>query len=195
MQQPVSDIGLQSKIKIELTNLESISPTVLELKVGLIKECNKHPDADKLYVSQIITSEEEDAIPLTVCSGLVNFIDREELINRRVVLLTNLKPSKMRGVKSEAMILASENEDVTKVEVIHPPLSSAVGELLHFKPFVPESKPTRLKSKIWEEIQAKLFTDSEGKVIFKDKDNQYGLSGENPEDFAFVDSLKNTVVR
>lgn len=167
----------------------------MELKVGLIKECNKHPDADKLYVSKIITSDEEDATPLTVCSGLVNYIEREELINRRVVLLTNLKPSKMRGIKSEAMILASENEDVSKVEVVHPPVSSAIGELLHFKPFVPENKPTRLKSKIWEQVQMKLFTDLEGKVIFKDGDNQYRLSGEDPQDFAFVDSLKNTIVR
>ncbi|CAM9023491.1 unnamed protein product [Wickerhamomyces anomalus] len=126
---------------------KSIKPSVLELKVGQIRECNKHPDADKLYVSKIFTSDAEDATPLTVCSGLVNFVDREELLGRRVVLLTNLKPSKMRGIKSEAMILASENDDASKVEVVHPPLSSAVGELLHFKPFVPEGKPTRLKIK------------------------------------------------
>lgn len=165
------------------------------MKVGRIKECHKHPDADKLYVSQIITSEAEDVTPLTVCSGLVNYVSREELLNRKVVLLTNLKPSKMRGIKSEAMILASENEEVSKVEIVHPPVSSAIGELLHFQPFVPENKPTRLKSKVWEEVQTKLFIDSKGKVIFKNGDQEYKLSGENSNDFAFVDSLKNTIVR
>lgn len=165
------------------------------MKVGQIRECNKHPDADKLYVSKIFTSDAEDATPLTVCSGLVNFVDREELLGRRVVLLTNLKPSKMRGIKSEAMILASENDDASKVEVVHPPVSSAVGELLHFKPFVPEGEPTRLKIKIWEEIQTKLLTDNEGKLIFKDSEQEYRLSGANPDDFAFVDNLRNTIVR
>ncbi|CCH45705.1 Phenylalanyl-tRNA synthetase beta chain [Wickerhamomyces ciferrii] len=181
--------------RLGLIRFEAASPAALELKVGLIKECNRHPDADKLYVSQIITSEAEDATTLTVCSGLVNFISREDLLNKKVVLLTNLKPSKMRGIKSEAMILASEDSEATKVEVVNPPISSELGDLLHFKPFIPEKKPSRLKSKIWEEVQSKLFTDSEGKVVFKSEDQEYRLSGSKSDDFAFVETLRNTIVR
>jgi len=102
----------------------------------------------------------------------------------------------MRGIKSEAMILASENQDSTIVEVVNPPKTSIIGEALSFKPFIPEGKQSRLKSKVWEEVQKQLYTDSEGKVVFKDGDQEYRLSGEtDPEDFAYVDTLKNSIVR
>ena len=83
----------------------------LNMKVGKIIKCEKHPDADSLYLEEIDCGEEK---PRTVISGLVKFIPLEEMQNRMVVLLCNLKPAKMRGVLSEAMVMcASTPEKVT----------------------------------------------------------------------------------
>lgn len=67
-------------------------------------EVTRHPDADSLYVEKIDVGEEK---PRTVISGLVNFISIEELQDRLVVVLCNLKPSKMRGIESQGMVLCA----------------------------------------------------------------------------------------
>lgn len=64
----------------------------LDLRVGKILDIQKHPDADSLYVLKINCGEEN---PRTVCSGLVKFVPMEELANRDVVVLCNLKPVKV----------------------------------------------------------------------------------------------------
>merc|ERR1712131_432149 len=70
----------------------------LSMKVGKIVECVKHPDADALYLEKIECGE---AQPRQVISGLVKHIPIEEMQNRMVVILCNLKPAKMRGIMSE----------------------------------------------------------------------------------------------
>lgn len=66
--------------------------------------CWQHPDADSLYVEKIDVGEAE---PRTVVSGLVQFAPREELQDRLVVVLCNLKPQKMRGIESKGMLLCA----------------------------------------------------------------------------------------
>lgn len=66
--------------------------------------CWQHPDADSLYVEKIDVGEPE---PRTVVSGLVQFVPKEELQDRLVVVLCNLKPQKMRGVDSQGMLLCA----------------------------------------------------------------------------------------
>lgn len=53
--------------------------------------------------------------------------------NRLVLLLCNLKPSNLKGVKSHAMVLAASNEDHTKVELVDPPAGAKVGERVTFE--------------------------------------------------------------
>ena len=65
----------------------------LDLRVGHIRKASKHPDADSLYVEEIDCGEEK---PRQVISGLVKFIPEAEMQDRMVVVLCNLKPSKMR---------------------------------------------------------------------------------------------------
>lgn len=64
----------------------------------------QHPDADSLYLEKIDVGEEE---PRTVVSGLVAYVSQEELQDRMVLLLCNLKPQKMRGIESQAMLLCA----------------------------------------------------------------------------------------
>lgn len=64
----------------------------LDFRIGKIVEINKHPDADSLYVEKIDCGETN---PRTVVSGLVNHVPIEEMRDRIVMVLCNLKPVKV----------------------------------------------------------------------------------------------------
>lgn len=64
----------------------------LDFRIGKIIDINRHPDADTLYVEKIDCGEEN---PRTVVSGLVNYIPIEEMRDRIVMVLCNLKPVKV----------------------------------------------------------------------------------------------------
>lgn len=76
----------------------------VELKIAEIIKAEKHPNADKLLVFKLKVGEEERQI----VSGIAEVYAPEELIGRKVVIVANLKPIKLRGVKSEGMILSAE---------------------------------------------------------------------------------------
>jgi methionyl-tRNA synthetase len=78
----------------------------VELKVGEVIECNKVEGADKLLVSKIKIGEEVRQI----VSGIAKCYSPEEMIGKKVVVVTNLKPVKLRGVLSEGMILAASHK-------------------------------------------------------------------------------------
>ncbi|CAB4428840.1 unnamed protein product [Rhizophagus irregularis] len=133
-----------------------ISPSLLDLRVGHIVKVDKHPDADSLYVEQIDVGEAE---PRTVVSGLVNHIPLDQMQNRDVVLVCNLKPASMRGIKSYAMVLAATSAE-GKVELVDPPPGSKPGDRAYFEGYE-EGTPEPVlnpKKKIWETLQPGLIT-------------------------------------
>ncbi|EPS58894.1 hypothetical protein M569_15918, partial [Genlisea aurea] len=143
-----------------------ISFSRLDIRVGLIKKVQKHPDADSLYVEEIDVGE---SVPRIVVSGLVKYIPLEEMQNRKVCVLCNLKPASMRGIKSQAMVLAASNSDHTKVELVEPPEGAAVGERVSVPGM--EGSPDDVlnpKKKVWETVQADLRTDGEGVARYGD---------------------------
>ncbi|KAJ6654290.1 hypothetical protein lerEdw1_007211 [Lerista edwardsae] len=83
---------------------EELLPSRVDLRVGKVLSVEKHPEADTLYVEKVDVGEPE---PRTVVSGLVEFVPREELQDRLVLVVCNLKPQKMRGVESQAMLLCA----------------------------------------------------------------------------------------
>ena len=92
--------------------------TQVDLRVAKITEVARHPEADKLYVETIDAGEPE---PRQIVSGLVPHYSEEELTGRNIILVSNLKPAKLRGVKSFGMLLAADGPDSDgndKVEVI-----------------------------------------------------------------------------
>ncbi|KAK6161732.1 hypothetical protein DH2020_005113 [Rehmannia glutinosa] len=134
-----------------------ISISRLDIRVGLITKAQKHPDADSLYVEEIDVGELQ---PRTVVSGLVKYIPLEDM---QVCVLCNLKPAAMRGIKSQAMVLAASNNDHTKVELVEPPQGAVVGERVTFPGFE-EGLPDDVlnpKKKVWETLQVDLHTDTE----------------------------------
>jgi len=132
----------------------------LDIRVGLIISAEQHPDAEKLYVEKVDVG---DGQPRTVVSGLVDFMPASALTNRRAVLLCNLKPAKMRGIESQAMVLAASDVDHTVVELLTPPDGCAIGERIVFEGHPGEPLPPNqiAKKKVWEAVQPELGTDAQ----------------------------------
>ncbi|MFK5883422.1 MAG: methionine--tRNA ligase subunit beta, partial [Candidatus Izemoplasma sp.] len=83
----------------------------IDLVVGEILESKVHPNADKLLVSQIDTGDKVRQI----VSGISKFYKPEDLIGKKVIVVKNLKPVKLRGVLSEGMVLAGKNKKTLEV--------------------------------------------------------------------------------
>ena len=78
----------------------------VELRVGKILSCEKHPKADRLLVSQVKVGPETRQI----VSGIAKWYKPEEMVGKEVIVVCNLKPVKLRGVESQGMILAAGND-------------------------------------------------------------------------------------
>ena len=83
----------------------------IELVVGTVEKCEKHPDADKLLVSQINIGKETRQI----VSGIADFYTPEEMVGKQVIVVSNLKPAKLRGVESQGMILAGSKKKMLEL--------------------------------------------------------------------------------
>ena len=76
----------------------------VELRVGEIKAAERIPNADKLLRFEIDLGESE---PRQILAGLAEYYEPEKLIGRKVIVVANLKPRKMRGLESQGMICAA----------------------------------------------------------------------------------------
>ena len=77
----------------------------LNLKVAKIVNVKDHPNADKLYVMQIDLGTEKRQL----VAGLKEHYSKKELKNKKIIVLTNLKYAKLRGVESQGMLLAGDD--------------------------------------------------------------------------------------
>ncbi|PSR82368.1 hypothetical protein BD289DRAFT_371344 [Coniella lustricola] len=160
------------------------SPCLIDLRVGHILKAIKHPEADSLYVSTIAmgdpagtpdTEEYEGQVVRTVCSGLNGLVPLEDMQGRKVVVVCNLKPVKMRGIKSCAMVLAASprlkegevDDHKGPVELVAPPEGAAAGERVFFEGFKGEpEKQLNPKKKVWEMFQPGFTTTESLEVGF-----------------------------
>ncbi|KAL6650502.1 hypothetical protein ACP70R_009427 [Stipagrostis hirtigluma subsp. patula] len=102
---------------------------MLDIRVGRVVKAWRHPEADTLYVEEVDVGEEQ---PRTICSGLVNFLPLEQLQDSNVIVLANLKPRNMRGIKSNGMLMAASDAAHENVELLTPPEGSVPGERVWF---------------------------------------------------------------
>lgn len=136
-------------------------PSMIDLRVGRIVDIMKHPDADGLYVEQIDIGDETG--PRTVVSGLVNYIPIEDMRDKFLVAVCNLKPANMRGVKSFAMVLCATSKDGKEggIELIQPPANAKPGDKVYFEGEFENGTPLAQlnpKKKIFETIQPGFIT-------------------------------------
>ena len=89
----------------------------VKLRVAVVEACEPVPKADKLLKLTLDAGSEKRQ----VVSGIAPWYAPQELVGRHLVLVANLKPAKLRGVKSEGMILAAgDGKDLKVVEVDMP---------------------------------------------------------------------------
>jgi methionyl-tRNA synthetase len=90
----------------------------LDLRVAQIVKIERHPNAEKLYIETLDIAGEERVI----VSGLVPHYKEEELLNKKIIVVYNLKPAKLRGVESRGMLLAAETKQDNGSEGDNAPL-------------------------------------------------------------------------
>jgi aminoacyl tRNA synthase complex-interacting multifunctional protein 1 len=143
-------------------------PTMLDIRVGKILTCKKHPEADQLYVETIDLGEAE---PRTICSGLVAYYSSADmLVGKLVLVVCNLKPRAMKGIDSNGMVLAASDKGKTKVQLVEAPASAKPGDVVTYngitgKPLEPNVVN---KKKILETVLPCLGTDASCHVVYRE---------------------------
>jgi methionine--tRNA ligase beta chain len=172
-------------------------------QVATILEAEPHPDADALLVCKVDcgdTDEDGTSTPRTVVAGLAGKISIENLIGRKIVAVTNLKPSKMRGIESSAMLLAASaagEKDEEVVELLDVPEDVPNGELLSIEGKEASEPDPMMKSKgalkAFDRVKNALRANGEGEATWIDGDNAYRLvSSSGP---VKTGSLKDTIIQ
>ncbi|MBN2880556.1 methionine--tRNA ligase [Candidatus Woesearchaeota archaeon] len=130
----------------------------LDLRVAKIEKIERHPEADKLYIEHLDLGNGEKR---QIVSGLVPYYSAEELEGKKIILVANLEPAKLRGVMSEGMLLAGEEGETVGVLFVSdaelgtsvlPAGYEASTELINYKQF------TKVKLSV-----------KDGKAMFEDK--------------------------
>ncbi len=97
----------------------------LDLRVAQIKKVEDIDGADKLYKMTVDVGPEFGE--RTLCAGLKKYYSKEDLQDRKIVMIVNLKPRKLMGITSQGMLLAASNDDHSKVSLLNPGKESEPG--------------------------------------------------------------------
>nr|KAJ3422561.1 hypothetical protein HK105_007543 [Polyrhizophydium stewartii] len=164
---PLADSGKKKKGSQAVAPAQEASIiSKLDIVVGKVLDVKKHPDADSLYVEQIDIGE---SAPREVVSGLVKFMSEDEIKGKTILVLKNLKPVAMRGIKSYAMVLCASNAEHDKVEFLVPPPGSVPGDRVYFEGHEGEPEPQlNPKKKVWETVQPEFTTRDDLVAVWRD---------------------------
>jgi len=141
------------KAKKALTEFEEFPA---DLRVAKVVDVKDHPDAGKLYVLKVDLGGEQRQL----VAGLKAYIPRENILDKKIIVVCNLKPAKLRGVESNGMLLAAE--DKNKVVLLEAP-DSDPGDEVTLKGIANE-KPFR-ELTIDEFFQLSFKVDEESHVL------------------------------
>ncbi|KAM7009283.1 aminoacyl tRNA synthase complex-interacting multifunctional protein 1-like [Tautogolabrus adspersus] len=145
----------QDEVKVDVSRLD--------MRVGRVISALQLPDTDSHYVQQVDVGE---ASQRTVVSALAKHTPLDQMQHRMVVLLCNLKPAKIRGVLSQALIMCASSPD--KVEILDPPSGALPGDRVIFQGFPGEAdKELNPKQEVWEKVQRDLRTDGQCIATYK----------------------------
>ena len=97
----------------------------VDLRVGKIIKVEEIEGADKLYKLTVDLGKELGK--RTVCAGIKKYYSKDELKNKKIIVVANLQPRMLRGIESQGMILASVNKEETQVVLISPEKEMEVG--------------------------------------------------------------------
>jgi len=93
----------------------------VELKIGEILSAEDHPNADSLIILRVDVGEEN---PRTLVAGLKDYYEMSELEGKKVPVVTNLEPARLRGVESRGMLLAAQDGDTVSLLTVDKDVSA-----------------------------------------------------------------------
>ncbi len=144
------------KIEIEEERFEKWNQ--MDIRVARVKSVEDHPDAEKLYIVKLDLGDEER----TVVAGLKKYYSREELEGREVLILYNLEPATLRGVKSHGMLLAGD--DGERVALLKPMKDLKPGTKVMANGVEPAGEKI-LKFKKFKKMKIEVVDIKENKAI------------------------------
>jgi glutaminyl-tRNA synthetase len=157
----------------------------IAVKAATILSADFHPEAANLLVFQVDCGDAtEDGLsePRIVVANLAGKVSMEDLVGRRVAVVANLKPAKMRGIESTAMLLSASdgNEgEEENVELLRIPDSVPNGELIYFEGKEPSEPDTMMKSKgalkAFDRVKACFALNELGEVIYQSETESYRM--------------------
>lgn len=89
----------------------------IDLRVAEITNVEDIENADKLWK---LTIDVGELGIRTICAGIKQFYSKKELIGKKIIYFSNLKPRKLKGIESQGMLLAASNSDHSEVVLIAP---------------------------------------------------------------------------
>jgi methionyl-tRNA synthetase len=89
----------------------------LDLRVAEIVSVEEIEGADKLYKLVLDVGELGERI---ICAGIKQYYSKEDLLGKKIIYFSNLKPRVMKGVESQGMLLAASDNEHKKVVLISP---------------------------------------------------------------------------
>ena len=98
----------------------------LKMQVGQILEVTRVPKTDKLYKIQVDLGDKK----IQIVSSLVPYYTEEELLNKKIIVLVNLKPTKFAGELSEGMLICAEKEDESECVLLTVEKDIDIGTLI-----------------------------------------------------------------
>eukprot|EP01116_Phalansterium_solitarium_P002702 TRINITY_DN1289_c0_g1_i1.p2 TRINITY_DN1289_c0_g1~~TRINITY_DN1289_c0_g1_i1.p2 ORF type:complete len:251 (-),score=104.89 TRINITY_DN1289_c0_g1_i1:41-793(-) len=134
------------------------------IQVSKVTDIKRHPEAEKLFVATIDIG---GGASRQLCAGLVGFYTAEELLGKHVVTILNLKPRKLKGVESQAMILAGDDAASNLVRILTPPEGSDVGDRVFLQGQSAAVGKKEMGSTAWTNVVAALKVKS-GVAAFND---------------------------
>ena len=117
------DIPKPNKQEIPNKTMENVETigfedfTKLDLRVAQITKAEDIPKADKLYK---LTLDVGELGKRTICAGIKEFYESKDLKNKKIIIIANLAPRKLRGIESQGMLLAASSKNKKTVSLISP---------------------------------------------------------------------------
>lgn len=152
----------------------------LDLRTGTVVSVENHPDAEKLFILKVDVGEERQIV-----AGLRAYYSIEEMLGRKVVVVCNLKPAKLRGVKSEGMLLAADDEGLGGSNVLLLTPSSEVPNGTKVNSGL-EARESRIEYKDFQKAVMHVARHSKGLMNLKGRPEVDLPSSRVPEIIAVV---------
>jgi len=151
-------IGKEEILIAKMEEKESKKEFPLNLKVARILEVKEHPNADKLYVLEIDIGNEKRQL----VAGVKGHYSADELKNKKIIVITNLKHAKLRGTESQGMLLAGDDGTGPGLLTVD---KSDAGDKVYFEGF--ENGNSQIT---YEEFAKISMTVKNSKVHFENRE-------------------------